>query len=103
MDNESKFLPGDKVMANGHPGRIIRYYSEGMVEVRLQSGDICTDESEVIKVEDCRKFQNGDKVTVNDLDGVVCGYKPEHYDRMVKVSLSRGVIWTPEYKCRRAE
>lgn len=34
-----KFKPGDKVICNGNPeGRVIGYYSEGMVEVRLWNG-----------------------------------------------------------------
>lgn len=35
------FVPGQTVTCNGYPGTVVRLYSEGMVEVRLQSGLVC--------------------------------------------------------------
>ena len=53
-----KFKRGDKVECNGNKqGRILGYYSKGMVEVRLWNdlrhvGDVCVDESEVKHIKD---------------------------------------------------
>lgn len=50
---ETKLKRGDKVEVNGNPnGRVLGYYSERMVEVRLWDGlrhvgDVCVDESDV--------------------------------------------------------
>ena len=44
---ETNFKAGDKVECNGNPnGRVLGYYSEGMIEVRLWDGlrhigDVC--------------------------------------------------------------
>ena len=46
---ENKFKTGEKVIVNGYEGRIFRYYSEGMVEVRLESGLVCVPEHEIKK------------------------------------------------------
>lgn len=49
----TKFKRGDKVLCNGNPdGRVLGYYSERMVEVRLWDGlrhvgDVCVDEREL--------------------------------------------------------
>lgn len=48
------FKKGDKVMCNGYEGRVISVldWSDSMIEVRLESGDVCvdgTDEKTVIK------------------------------------------------------
>ena len=42
---------GQKVKANGYEGRIIKIHTgqlTGMVDIRLDSGDICTDDFEVL-------------------------------------------------------
>lgn len=46
---ENTFKPGDKVTFNGgFHGTVIRMYSEGMVEIRGESGSVC------IPVEDAK-------------------------------------------------
>lgn len=42
-----KFQPGDKVLFNGdYPGTVVRYYSEGMIEVRGERGLVCIPEED---------------------------------------------------------
>lgn len=46
-----KFKRGDKVRLNGSEGRVLRYYSDKMIEVRLfdgcrHIGDFCVDEGD---------------------------------------------------------
>lgn len=41
------FFPGQHVTTSGFPGRVIRMYSAGMVEVRLASGVCCVPAEDV--------------------------------------------------------
>jgi preprotein translocase subunit YajC len=51
MNNEQTFKPGQQVTANGgYPGRVVRMYSKGMVEVRLASGLVCVPVEDVVAV-----------------------------------------------------
>lgn len=48
---KKKFKKGDKVRVNGSEGRVLRYYSDKMIEVRLfdgfrHIGDVCVDEGD---------------------------------------------------------
>ena len=38
---KTTFKPGDKVICNGYEGIVIQMFSEDMVEVRLERGDVC--------------------------------------------------------------
>lgn len=41
------YQPGDHVLFNGDfPGTVIRYYSEGMIEVRGERGAVCIPEED---------------------------------------------------------
>lgn len=48
------FKPGQKVTTSGFPGRIVRMYSPGMVEVRLASGVCC------VPVEDVKRLKSAE-------------------------------------------
>lgn len=44
---ETNFKPGQKVLFNGgFPGVVVRYYSEGMIEVRGDRGMVCIPEED---------------------------------------------------------
>jgi hypothetical protein len=45
-----KFKPGDKVSYSGYPGTIMRHYSGNTYEVRLASGDVAVDASELKRI-----------------------------------------------------
>lgn len=45
--NAAKFTVGQKVTTSGFPGIIVRQYSESMYEVRLGSGLVCVDASDI--------------------------------------------------------
>lgn len=55
--SEQKFKRGDKVEVNGNKqGRVLGYYSDKMVEVRLWNGfrhvgDVCVSEDEISKIQ----------------------------------------------------
>lgn len=47
MDNKRTFSPGDHVIFNGvYPGTVIRYYSEGMIEIQGERGMVCIPEED---------------------------------------------------------
>ena len=53
--NAHKFNPGDKVRFNGdYPGTVIRYYSEGMIEVRGERGTVCIPEKDAEHAQNAR-------------------------------------------------
>lgn len=78
-----KFAPGDKVICNGYAGAAIRMYSEGMVEVRLARGSVCSSSSypdcfpaslmdiKVVEGEICPEC-NGHKVESNGMREYRC-------------------------------
>lgn len=43
------FYENEKVTTSGFAGRVVRMYSEGMVEVRLESGMVCVAVEDVIR------------------------------------------------------
>jgi len=48
--SKKKFKPGDKVSYAGYPGTVMRHYSGNMYEVRLASGDVTVDASELVRI-----------------------------------------------------
>ena len=48
MEKQTKFQAGQQVTTSGFPGSVVRYYTEGMIEVRLQSGLVCVPERDVV-------------------------------------------------------
>jgi len=48
-NDPDRFKEGDEVMVHGYPGRILREYLPDMYEVRLESGDLCTDVCDITR------------------------------------------------------
>ena len=63
----TKLNRGDKVKCNGYPGVVVREYSDNMYEVRLNSGLVCVDVSDVSLIT-CVWC----KSTVNDAKNKTC-------------------------------
>lgn len=76
----SSFTIGQKVTTSGYPGVIVREYSKGMYEVRLERGMVCVDACDIRPVErdslsfatkvESEAFRDGDVLSDVSLDDI---------------------------------